>query len=567
MLSFVRIKHLERILSGFLLLLLAGLFYLQILEGKLYRSQSRENIIRFVPIQAPRGDISDRNGVLLADHRLTFDVAIIPQETENLTRLLERLSGLVGVEREKLLRAYSKNFSTPFMPVKVIEDLDKEKAIILEERRDLPGMVVLITPRRHYAYGPETVHLLGVVGEISSDELDRLHPYGYRIKDLLGRGGIEESFDNYLRGGDGNIQLKVNNKGYKVATLGYRAAEKGKDLTLTIDIRLQDFIYSLFKDKRGVVCVMNPANGEILALVSSPSFDPNGDFSESFVEEGKPFLNRATQGLYPPGSTFKVAVGSMALEEKVIYGGTSFPCTGSLRLGKDTFKCWKEGGHGEQHVIEALRHSCNVFFYHVGLLSGADRIAEYARFFGFGEKSGIELPHEASGLVPTPLWKRLAKREGWYDGDTVNFAIGQGYFSVTPLQVLRMASVIATDGKLVAPHVIKQIGTVEVKSSVKRSLPLSEKTLSVVREGMIEVVNAPDGTGRYAGVPGLEIAGKTGTAQVPGKNSHAWFVGFSPIRNPHVSLVVLVEHGGMGGLAASQIASSVFEKMKELELL
>jgi len=563
----MRIRSLEKILSGLFFLLILGLLYLQVIEGKRYRIQSQENIIRLIPIPAPRGDISDRNGVVLADHRLTFDVGIVPQETENLTSLIEKISKAVPVDREKVIREYSRNFSTPFTPVKVLEDVAKETAIALAERRDLQGLVVVVTPRRHYPYGAATAHVLGIVGEISSRELERLRPYGYRIKDLLGEGGIEESFDNYLRGEDGGTQLKVNNRGYKVATLGYRPAKKGNDLTLTLDIRLQNFIYSLLEGKQGVVCVMDPATGEILALVSSPSFDPNEDLSSFLSAEGRPFLNRATQGVYPPGSTFKVVIASMALEEGNIHPESSFSCPGFLKIGKGSFQCWKEGGHGEQHLVEALRHSCNVFFYRVGLLSGPDRIAEYARLFGFGEKSGIELPHESAGFVPTPLWKRIAKREGWYDGDTANFAIGQGYLAVTPLQLLRMASVIATDGKLVDPHIVKQIGPHEVKGGRSHSLSLSEKTLSVVREGMTEVVNAPDGTGRYAAVEGLEIAGKTGTAQVPGKNSHAWFVGFSPIQNARASLVVLVEHGGMGGLVAAQIAASVFQKMKELELL
>jgi len=218
-------------------------------------------------------------------------------------------------------------------------------------------------------------------------------------------------------------------------------------------------------------------------------------------------------------------------------------------------------------VIGALQHSCNVFFYHTGLVTGPDLIAEYARAFGFGEKSSLELPHEAKGFVPTTLWKRLAKRERWYDGETVNFAIGQGYLTVTPLQVLRMASAIATDGRVVDPYLVKRIGSLEVKAGKIRHLPLSKKTLATIQEGMFQVVNAPDGTGRYAAVPGLEIAGKTGTAQVHGKTPHAWFVGYSPFRNARAGVVVFVEHGGKGGLVASQVAAAIFQKMRELELL
>ncbi|MCH9014779.1 MAG: penicillin-binding protein 2 [Gemmatimonadetes bacterium] len=546
----MKIKHLERILSTCFVLLLLGLVYLQIVEGERYRKQSDENIIRLVPISAPRGSISDRHGVVLADHRLTFDVAIVPQETENLAALIEKLSELTHADKEILLSTYSRNVSTPFMPATVLEDIEKETAIMLEERRDLPGTMILITSRRHYSYGSDTVHLLGVISEIPPKELKRLRPYGYAFKDLLGQGGIEESFDNYLRGTGGGTQLKVNSKGYKVATLGYRPATKGKDLTLTVDIRLQRFIHSLFDGKKGAACVMHPETGEILALVSSPSFNPNEDFSTFLHAEEKPFLNRVTQGRYPPGSTFKLVVATMALEEGKITPDTSFRCSGLFQLGDSEFKCWRERGHGEQHLIEAIRHSCNIYFYRTALLGGAELLASYAKLFGFGKRTQLELPYEAAGLVPTPFWKRFVIRERWYPGDTVNFAIGQGYLSVTPLQLLRMASVIAADGKLVEPYVVKQIGSLEVKGGRYHLLPISEETLSVIRQGMIEAVNTPDGTGQYAAVEGFEIAGKTGTAQNAQGEDHGWFIAFAPADNPVVVAGIIVEFAEHGSRVA-----------------
>lgn len=563
----MRIQRLAKLFSGLFVTLLLGLVYLQIVKGGQYRIQGQENVIRLIPIPAPRGEVFDRNGALLADSRLSFDIAVVPQETPHLSSLIEKLSKIAGVDQEKLLRMYSRNFATPFAPVRILENVDKELAIALSERRDLPGVMVIVTPRRHYPYGPATAHLLGVVGEIAPEELERLRPYGYKIKTLLGRGGIEESFDNYLRGEDGGMQLEVNSRGYRVATLGHRPAKKGKDVLLTIDIRLQNFIYSLLGEREGAVCVMDPSTGEILALVSSPSFDPSENLSTFFRMPGKPFLNRVTQGLYPPGSTFKLVVGAMVLEERKIRPENSFSCPGYLQIGNEVFQCWREGGHGAQHLIEALQHSCNVFFYRVGLLSGADSIATYARLFGFGEKSGIELPYEAGGFVPTTLWKRLAKHEGWFDGDTANFAIGQGYLSVTPLQLLQMASVIAMQGRHIDPTLVKRVGPHETKPPQGRSLPLSAKTVAVLQEGMIRVVNTPDGTGRYAAVEGLAVAGKTGTAQVAHQSPHAWFVGFGPAQTPRASLVVLVEQGGMGGLVASQMASSIFQEMRELKLL
>ncbi len=563
----MRVKQLERFVSALFVLLILGLVYLQILKGEEYRKQSEENVIRLIPIPAPRGEIVDRNGAILADYRLVFEVTVIPQETKNLASLVRTLSEILTIDSETLLRNYSRNFSTPFMPVVILEDIEKEKALMLAERRDLPGVGIRVTPRRHYPHGPATVHLLGVLGEISPSELRRLRPYGYGLKDLLGRGGIEEAFDNYLRGEEGGTQLKVDHRGHRVATLGHRPPRKGTDLALTIDVRLQNHIHSLLEGKRGAVCVMDPKTGEVLALVSSPSFDPNQDFSELLEAEGNPFLNRVLQGRYPPGSTFKIVVAASALEENQIRSGSTFHCPGYFRLGNESFQCWLERGHGEENVTTGLKHSCNVFFYRTGLSAGAEKIARTARLFGFGEKSGIALPHETGGFVPTPLWKRLTQGEGWYDGDTVNFSIGQGFLSVTPLQLLRMASVIAAEGKLVEPQVVKRIGPHPSKGSKTKVLPLSPKTLSLIREGMVEVVGAPDGTGRLAAVPGLEIAGKTGTAQVRGKEPHAWFVGFSPARNPAMSLVVLVEHGGMGGVAASQIAASIFRKMAELELI
>ena len=568
-----RAQTLKRLFQFFFASLLLGLAFFQLFRGPYYGALSRNNTIRLLPIRAPRGSLFDRNGIPLAEDRSAFHLSVLPTQSAQLEWILQRLSELLRVDVNTLRTNYRRNYLAPSIPVPVLKDIGKEQAILLQERRDLPSVLIEVEPRRFYPLGPAASHLVGYLEEIDRGGLERLQPYGYHPRDLVGKTGVEEAFDVYLRGRDGGIQLKVNSRGSRVGVLGSKRAIKGKELTLTVDARLQEFIWSLLSQRKGAVAVMDPRDGAILALVSSPSFDPNLLIpprrlpSEVLRDPDRPLLNRVIQGLYPPGSVLKVAGASVALERHKITSGDYFTCPGFFQLGKARFNCWKEGGHGAVNVTGGLRYSCNVFFFNTGLRVGPDLLAETFRQFGFGESPIRELPYAARGLVPHPLWKRFVRGERWYDGDTLNTAIGQGSILVSPLQILRMMSAAATEGRLVLPYLVQKIETLEVHAERTQYLRFSPQTFSTVRQGLWEVVNEPDGTGRLASVPGLAVAGKTGTAQVEGKEAHAWFSGFAPFQNPRAVLVVFLEHGGRGGMVPAELARQIFQKMQELNLL
>ena len=409
------------------------------------------------------------------------------------------------------------------------------------------------------------------MGEISDIELESGKKYGYRAKDLIGRDGIEKYYDSYLTGVDGGIQIQVDNRGRLVRTLGLKEPVSGKDLHLTIDINLQSACDKALEDKRGAIIVMDPNNGEVLALSSSPAFDPNvfvrpEDSSErvKLIRDKRmyPLLDRAISGIYQPGSVFKIVVAMTALNTGRIDRQTRFNCSGSFTLGTGKFACWKESGHNSQNVVDALMNSCNVFFYNTGRALGIDNIEAGAKIFGFGNTTGIDLPGEAKGVVPGRFWKRSVKKDSWYEGDTINLAIGQGYILVTPIQVLEMISIVANNGKAVKPYIVKRIDTSDVSTAALYDLNFSKNAMKAVRDGLYKVVNAENGTGKRARLEDVTICGKTGTAENPGGKTHAWFVGFAPFDNAKISLVVFLEHGGKGGLEPSEIAKNIFVAAK-----
>ncbi|MFH1753384.1 MAG: penicillin-binding protein 2 [Candidatus Omnitrophota bacterium] len=568
----MRIKILGVLIYIPFFLLAVGLFYLQIINGANYERLATRNRIRLVPIESPRGRIFDRNGVLLVNNRISFDVSIITQELKNKDEVLEKLAMRLNQPKESLEEALKKNFITPFQPVKIAFDIGKIKAITIEEERlDLPGVIIETSPYRHYIYKETGSHIFGYLGLINSRELEKLKSYGYTTNDYVGRSGVEKYYDSYLKGTDGGMQIEVDNRGHQVGILGIREPIKGKDLYLSIDIRLQEFIENVFKGARGVACVMDPRSGEILSLVSTPAFDPNIFLAEGssrrisslFASEDYPLLNRAIQCGYPPGSVFKIVTSSAGLEKNISPERTLY-CSGLYFLGGNIFRCWKEKGHGALAVRDALKHSCNVFFYQLGRMVGAEEIANYAVKYGFSHPTGIDLPGEYSGLVPNRMWKLLNKRESWYEGETLNYAIGQGYLLVTPMQIVRMVSSVANGGYLVRPFLVKKIEDVDISQTKRSSVNISKETLDIVKEGLVKVVNDPDGTGRRAYVEGAKVAGKTGTAQTSQPKTHAWFSGFAPADEAKVVLVVFLEYGGKGGLGASQTAREIFVELQNL---
>ncbi len=346
-------------------------------------------------------------------------------------------------------------------------------------------------------------------------------------------------------------------------------------MTLSVDAELQKFIHKQFEGRRGAVVVLDLQNGSVLALNSSPSYDPNLFASTRGRKEvGKylddrfaPMMDRAIQGQYPPGSIYKMITALAALESRKIHLGSSFRCPGYMMVGGKKFRCWREGGHGPQGLTEAFAHSCDVFFYSTGLLAGVDLIHKKALEFGYGALTGIDLPGEKKGLAPSQVWKQKAKKAVWFDGDTTNYSIGQGFLQVTPMQAVSMIATLALDGVRMTPYVLEKIGSASVADHHLTTVPISPDYLQAIKRGMDAVVNTETGTGRLARVPGVRVAGKTGTAETGKKENHAWFVGYAPAEKPKIAMVVFLEYGGHGGIEAATISNAVMSKMKEMAYL
>ncbi|MBM3253491.1 MAG: penicillin-binding protein 2 [Candidatus Omnitrophica bacterium] len=571
-----RLGIFNNLIRGSFLLLVFGLGYTQIIKGPEYFRLSEQNRIRLIPIIAPRGIIYDRNGQPIVSNKLAFDIVIIPQELKDKETTFIGLSKLIEIDKEEIENIFKKNYLAPFAPVIIKRNLDRRLVSQIEENKlGLPGVFVQTRAERYYHYPESTSHIIGYLGEINKKELEYLKTYGYKIKDLIGRAGIERLYDTFLRGDDGGMQLEVDNRGRLVEVLGQKEPFRGNDIQLTIDIKLQDYIFNIMESFQGACVVMDVNNGEVLALVSKPSFNPTiflnsvnkNKIRQLLTSKKRPFLNRAVSGLYQPASVFKLVVAIAALENKKISPYTEFTCSGVYKKGNAEFECWKKEGHGNLDLRGAIANSCNVYFYKLGSLIGADLISRYALEFGFGRPTGIRLVPEAKGLVPTRMWKLLTKGENWYEGETLSFAIGHGYLLSSPLQVTRFISAIANGGKLVQPQLIRNRDENENLQKVALNLNISNETMKIIKEAMLEVVERDYGTGHNAKLNSLDIAGKTGTTQQFIGKPHAWFTGFAPFGSPKFSVVVFLEHGGSGGADASIIASKIFQKMQELKFL
>ena len=555
----MRLRVLHAIFIIFFLFLVACLFYLQIIKGQVYEELSHRNSIRLLNIPAPRGVIYDRNGIPVADNAVSFGVFIVPQETKDPDAEIKKLAEILGVSESLLKRNYKRNYQAPFAPCELIRNVPKEKGIIIEEMRlDMPGVLVKEIPVRRYPYAEAIAHLTGYVGEISKKELELLRSYGYNLKDFIGKDGIERVIDSYLRGRNGGMQIQVDSRGRQVKVLNSRKPRPGKDITLNIDARLQEMLWKMMKGRPGAACFMDPYNGEVLALVSSPSFDPNNSLGTALTDEGAPLLNRVIMGQYPPGSLFKIAIALSGLESGKIGLETTFTCGGKLKIGAAEFNCWNRDGHGPMDLRHAITESCNVYFYNVGLLLGVDIIHQYAAELGFGKRTGIDLYGENQGFLPSRAWKEKEAGSAWYAGDTANLSIGQGFLSVTPLQVLRMIACVANGGELVEPRVLRSIEGVNLDAGESIKLKLEKENIDAVKRGMKGVVQ--EGTGFRAWSNIMSISGKTGTSQAGGGlRTHAWFGGFAPSEKPEICFLVFLEHGGSGGDIAAIIAKKAVE--------
>jgi len=564
------------ILAGFLILIV-NLFRMQILQGDFYRVLSEKNRIRVVYLEGPRGNILDRNSQPLATSRLSFNLAVIPDEAKSkIKESCQAVGRILGEYPEVLERRFYKRKFGNFNTILLAEDIRRDQAVALEERLDsLPGFQIETRPQREYRLGEAAAHLAGFIGPMEEEEEERLAPYGYTQRDWIGRDGIEKVCESALRGSSGGLQIEVNSRGRLVRALGVKEPKEGKDVRLTVDARLQCYIQGLLRSQKGAVIVMELKEGGILSINSSPSFDSNLFASakgrkgvDKYLHDPQaPMVNRGVRGQYPPGSIFKIITALAALEKGKISPTRSFNCAGLSIIGGNKFHCWNKDGHGPQSLTQGFAHSCNVYFYSVGLLAGADALFEKSLEFGFNQPTGVDLPGEKRGFVPSREWKRRTKKEFWYDGETANFSIGQGYLQVTPIQALGMISAIATRGEILRPHLIDKIDGEKAEARQVRFIPITPSYLNAVREGLDQVINSETGTGRLARQENVRVAGKTGTAQSGQHKTHAWFVGFAPEESPKIALVVFLEHGGRGGVAAASMAGAVFHWLKEASYL
>ncbi|MFA5388908.1 MAG: penicillin-binding protein 2 [Candidatus Omnitrophota bacterium] len=557
----MRIKILRLFFTILFVIVGICLYYLQIIRGPFYDNLSSRNSIRLLNIAAPRGDIYDRAGKLIVTSALSFGVFIVPQEAEDIDAEMEKLAAILGVSKSLLERNYKRNRTASFAPCELIRGISKKAAILIEESRfEMPGILVKEVSLRDYRYEGAFSHVTGYIGEIGPFELELLKPYGYSIKDLIGKDGIERYCDKILRGKNGGMQIQVDNRGRQVKVMSYKKPKSGRDIYLTLDAGLQKKVYDLFDGRKGAAVFMDPGNGEVLCLVSSPSYDPGGSISDAIRSDESPLLNRAVMGAYPPGSVFKIVTAMAALETKKIRPDTGFVCDGKFKIGRDELNCWNRDGHGYVDLKKAIAWSCNVYFCHAGLMAGAEKISEYAGLFGLGKKTGIELFGESSGLVPSKEWKRIEKKEIWYPGDTANFSIGQGALLTTPLQITRMIAAIANSGTLVQPHILKRVGDAETAGFKTENTRITREYADAVKLGMRMVTEDIDGTGTRAYSEIVSISAKTSTAQVRhGVPPHGWFAGFAPSGNPKICFVVFLENGGSGGDVPAEIARDALE--------
>ncbi len=575
----------------FMLVLFTRLWFLQVVKGDYYYDLAENNRIRPVKIRPPRGIIYDRYGRPIVENVLTFDISIVPEDTPDMDATINKISSLLKMSAGPIRSVLddAADTRTKYEPVKIREEAPWEAVAIVESHQDeLPGVIVEPEHRRHYPYGGLGSHQLGYIGKVSPAQRKKEQA---ELSLLIGQGGIEKTFDKFLRGASGRRMIQVNASGTKVKDLGIEDPKPGMDLYLTIDLDAQRAAEEALGDRAGAVVAMDPNSGEVLTLVSHPNFDPNlfprgispKDWVKLTNDPSHPLYNRAIQSIYPPGSTFKVIVSLAGLDSGVIKLDDKVTCTGSIKSGKHTFRCWKKEGHGTLSFHRGLVESCDVYFYTMGERIGFDRIARYAQNLGLGAITGIKLPDEKPGLIPTSAWKKDKLGEPWYPGDTYINSIGQGFIQVSPIQACQLIGAVANGGVFYRPNLVlqtrnRETGTVTQTSPERKGRAVIDSAaLDEVRKALIGVVSEPGGTGHGALTPIATVAGKTGTAQViaqkePGKKlsgktqDHAWFIAYAPVENPRIAVAVLVEHGGHGGGAAAPIARRVIEEyMKNVE--
>ncbi|HHY98982.1 MAG TPA: penicillin-binding protein 2 [Firmicutes bacterium] len=587
-----RLRLMSIVTIAIFLLLLGRLWQLQIVHGDLYATLSEGNRIRLIRIPAPRGRILDRNGIPIASSRMAYTISVIPRELDKSPESLSWLSRILGIDVKDLKKKISDSGERSFEPVRLVIDADPALITAIEERRyELPGVIVEELPVRYYPFGDLACHLLGYIGQIGPSELKELSSHGYKPGDIIGKTGIEATYEKYLHGQDGGQQVEVNSLGRPVRVLGDRNPIPGDDIVLTIDVKLQKAAEEALSQgleslqgkqdtkhvKGGGALVVDPRNGDILAMVSKPGFDPN-DFVrgispakwKALNNPTNPLANRITMFSYPPGSTFKIVTATAALEEGKVTINDRFVCHGRDPISGKA--CWilaRGQSHGVQNLVDGIKNSCNIVFYELGRRVGIDLLSKWARLYGFGMPTGFNvIPRENAGLVPEREWKERTYKGSdriWYPDETLDVAIGQGALSVTPIQLAMAYVALANGGWLYEPHVVSKVldstGQVVWHSKVRVNghVPISPENRDIIINGM-KAVTSPGGTaaGSFYRFP-VPVAGKTGTAQAPPGPSHAWFAAFAPADNPEVVVLTFVERGVSGAAAAAPIARKILQ--------
>ena len=577
-----RVRVMSAIMCAALVIIVCQLWYLQVLEGGRFQEASDKNRIRIRPIAAPRGILFDRNGAPLVDNRPAFTLSLIPRELErDIARrdaALGRLSVLMQIPYQELLDAVSRVSADSYLPVRIRRGLTMEDVAKVEEwKLELPGVIVEVEPQRAYPTSRFAAHLLGYVREANDDQLKGGR---YRRGDMVGQSGLERLLDEFLRGKDGGERIEVDAMGRPVRLIQSTEPHPGAQVITTVDRRIQEAAERAMDGHAGSVVVMDPRNGDVLAMVSTPAFEIDqftgtiqADAWRRVVQDpDHPLLNRPIQSTYAPGSIFKIVVAAAGLQEGAITPGDRTHCDGEFHLGTWTFRDWKKEGHGTVDLMGAMRQSCNIYFYEKGLKITGPVIAKYAAMFGFGKPTGIDLLGERFGLIPKPKARKGRSAATFHAGDTVNMSIGQGQVLVTPMQVARFMSAVANGGVLWKPRLVQRIERPERgvvwsdTGTVNGHVDLSPAVWAFLRQSLWAVVN-DGGTGAAARIAGMDIAGKTGTAQMIANSKadkgqdHAWFASYAPANAAEVVVVVMVERGGKGGQVAAPIARKIFNSI------
>lgn len=588
--SALRLTAVQYILLGVFLLLAYGLWRLQVMKSDFYSSLAEKNRIRDVPILAPRGRILDREGRTIVDNYPSFTALLMRDSTRDLSADADLIAQGLHMDA-KDVRDHIKHFSgvPQYQPIYLKDDITPDELAFIEaHKNELPELDTIMAHRRLYPRNGFMAHLIGYVGEVSEDMLNQPQWEFYNPGDVVGKSGVELEYNQLLMGKNGSRQVVVNSHGKEMSELAEKPAQPGKPLKLTIDIDLQIAAEEAMSDKNGAIVAMDPKTGEILAMVSRPTFDPNdfavrvshNEWNKLVTDPDKPLLNKAIQAQLAPGSTFKIIM-AMAGWEEGIAQTLHVHCTGGAVFYGRRFGCWVKGGHGEVDLTKAIYQSCDVFFYTLAEKLGIERIAKYATALGLGQKTGIDLPDEVSGVMPSEEWKIRNFKQKWFAGETISVGIGQGAVATTPVQLMRAIAAISTDGRMVVPHVANPTDLppdfVQVThyNDVK-NIPLDLGGWNLITDAMGRVL-LPEGTAPSAHIAGVDIAGKTGSAQIvslatrakhennEALNQNGWFVGFTPRRNPDVIVCVLFEGGEHGKLAArlaTQVIKAYVDKQR-----